>query len=66
MYGDVSDLPTTLQETLSEAELELYVKAYRRVYESVDDGLNAAGRKVAAHQAAMRVVESKRQEKETR
>jgi cation transport regulator ChaB len=66
MYMDINELPTTLRETLSEAKLELYLKAYRRAYESLDDGLGEDARQASAHEAAMRKVESEREQKETR
>ena len=58
MYERISDLPTTLRETLSEASLDLYLQAYRREYDTLTLEKNdERSRASLAHEKAMSVVE---------
>jgi cation transport regulator ChaB len=67
MINDISDLPTTVRETLSEAKLELYLRAHRRAYEALtQDETEKGSRQALAHQKAMREVERTSEHEEVR
>ncbi|MGD8463443.1 MAG: hypothetical protein PVI09_06220 [Anaerolineae bacterium] len=58
MYSNIEDLPTTLRETLSEASLDLYLRSYRRTYDTLTLERNdERSRASLAHEKAMSVVE---------
>lgn len=58
MVKDLSDLPTTVRETLSEATLDLYLEAYRKAYETLArDEDRESSTASQAHEEAMHAVE---------